>query len=152
MPIIKIRPCEPSELNEVDALVAAYHRFEAIDLPPATRRQGVMELLENDHLGRIWLIEFDAEVVGYIAVCFGYSIEFAGRDAFIDEFFINEDHRGRGLGSSALELVATEMSRLNIAALHLEVARSNSRSARLYAAAGFEARSKYQLMTRKLRE
>ncbi|MFT4582507.1 MAG: ribosomal protein S18 acetylase RimI-like enzyme [Gammaproteobacteria bacterium] len=41
---------------------------------------------------------------------------------------------------------------MNIAALHLEVARSNARAARLYAAAGFEARSQYHLMTRRLTE
>ncbi|MDA0821017.1 MAG: GNAT family N-acetyltransferase [Proteobacteria bacterium] len=152
MPLTQIRLARSSDLNELDVLVAAYHQFEGITLALETRKRGITQLMESNELGRIWLIEVDELVVGYIAVCFGYGLEFAGRDAFIDEFFISENYRGQGLGSNVLELVAREVSQLNFAALHLEVAKSNVRAARLYAAAGFEARAKYRLMTRKLTE
>ena len=48
------------------------------------------------------------------------------------------------------ERVAEEAAALGISAVHLEVAKDNQRAANLYASAGFEARDKYQLMTRPL--
>jgi hypothetical protein len=35
-------------------------------------------LLDDDRLGRIWIIQSDHQAVGYIALCLGYSIEFGG--------------------------------------------------------------------------
>ena len=86
-------------------------------------------------------------MVGYAALCFGYSIEFRGRDAFVDELFIAEQARGKGLGSRVLELIRKEAARLGIVALHLEVARDNTRARRLYEKWGFRARERYYLMS-----
>jgi len=88
--------------------------------------------------------------VGYIALCFGYSIEFAGRDAFLDEFFVTEPHRGRGIGRRVLGLVIEEAGRLGVRCLHLEVARANHWAQRLYSSAGFESRDRFHLMSRTL--
>ena len=116
----------------------------------AAANAAVQPLLDDPALGRLWLIDVEGEAVGYIALCFGYSIEFAGRDAFVDEFFIDAAHRGRGLGRAVLERLVAAASAFNVRALHLEVARDNARAARLYGAAGFESRAKYHLMTRYL--
>ena len=35
-------------------------------------------------------LEAAGKAVGYAAVTFGYSLEFGGRDAFLDEFFLSE--------------------------------------------------------------
>ncbi len=75
-----------------------------------------------------------------------------GRDAFVDEFFIGESHRGHGIGRSALKLVIEQMKPLAIQALHLEVASNNERARKLYQAAGFTSRKKYHLMTRKTQD
>ena len=147
---VAIRPATADDAGIVAAFVAAYHAFEQIDLDDRVRRRAVDALIADESLGAIWLVTVDGECVGYIALCFGYSIEFAGRDAFVDEFFIAEAHRGRGHGARVLDLVAGAASALGVRALHLEVAKSNTRAIRLYDAAGFEARSKYQLMTRRL--
>jgi hypothetical protein len=39
-------------------------------------------------IGRIWLMLADELCVSYLALYFGYAIEFAGHGAFIDELFI----------------------------------------------------------------
>ena len=98
-------------------------------------------------MGRIWLICSESQPVGYIAICIGYSIEFAGRDAFIDEMFIVPEQRAKGIGKAALGLVKSEAASLGIRALHLEVARTNERAKRLYASAGFVARERFFLMS-----
>jgi len=147
---IELVPAGDTDIDVLVLLVGAYHAFEALDSTADTRREAVRRLLADPALGRIWLIRVDGRTVGYIALCFGYSIEFAGHDAFIDEFFIDENVRGRGVGRAVLEQIGTRARDHGIRALHLEVAKNNTRAQRLYAAAGFEARDKYYLMSRYL--
>lgn len=140
----------PAQRPILEPFVRAYHEFEHIPSTAESRRRALEQLLANAALGRIWVIEVNREPVGYIALCFGYTIEFAGLDAFVDEFFIAEAWRGRGLGALVLERVADEAKRCAVKALHLEVARTNDAAARLYQACGFVARDRYHLMTRTL--
>jgi len=139
---------DESHLDVLLPLVRAYHEFERIRMSDAERAAGVGPLLQpGASLGRIWLVRQRGEVVGYAALCFGYSIEFRGRDAFVDELFIVEQARGRGLGSRLLERMKEEAARLGIVALHLEVAHSNRAARRFYESTGFYARDRYFLMS-----
>lgn len=104
-------------------------------------------LLKQSDAGRIWLIALDCVVIGYVALCFGYSIEMGGRDAFVDEMYILEQHRGKGIGKAVLREIQSKARRLNIKALHLEVERSNDRARNLYPALGFSSRERFHLMT-----
>jgi GNAT superfamily N-acetyltransferase len=131
-------------------LVRAYHEFEGVELDDPTRETVLRPLLGESTHGRVWFVAVAGEVVGYVAICFGYSIEFAGRDAFVDEFFVTEPHRGKGIGGQALAQVETEAATLGIRALHLEVARTNTRAQTLYGAAGFCARERFFLMSRRI--
>ncbi len=136
-----------SHLDVLLPLVRSYHRFEEIDMSDDARVAAVMPLLGASSLGTIWLIQPDNVVVGYVAVCYGYSIEFQGRDAFVDEFFLVESARGQGIGRQTLTFVRAAVADTGIVALHLEVARSNKRARHFYESLGFTARDRYHLMT-----
>lgn len=86
-------------------------------------------------------------MIGYVAISFGFSIEFGGRDAFIDEIFVSSEYRGSGYGREALALMKAEVARHDIKALHLEVTRTNKRAQQLYRSLGFSEREKYFLMS-----
>ncbi|WP_299411888.1 GNAT family N-acetyltransferase [Acaryochloris sp. IP29b_bin.148] len=137
-----------SHITVLLPLVRAYHHFEQIVLTDQQRLETLLPLLaDHSTLGRIWLISVAEHVIGYVALCFGYSIELGGRDAFIDELFLVESARGQGIGKQVLDFVIRQAASLDIAALHLEVARANDRAKRLYSQAGFSARDRYHLMT-----
>jgi ribosomal protein S18 acetylase RimI-like enzyme len=138
---------EQRHLDEVLQYVRAFHEHEDIRLSEQQRLSAIRSLLGESHLGRIFLIRHGLRTIGYVAVCFGYSIEFEGRDAFIDEMFIEPESRGIGHGQKALSLLKHEMGRLGVKALHLEVDRANQRAQRLYRSVGFEPREKYFLMS-----
>ena len=143
---LRLQIASDNDLEQVVAFVRAYHAFEGIqdaDDISAT----IQPLLGNSRFGRVWLIHAETLPVGYVAVCFGYSIEFAGPDAFIDEMFIVPEQRGRGIGRSVLRLLKPEAAALGLKALHLEVARTNERARRLYASAGFRSREQFFLMS-----
>jgi ribosomal protein S18 acetylase RimI-like enzyme len=112
-------------------------------------RRCIGELIEDDRLGRIWLIEAAGEPVGYVVVTLGYSLEFHGRDALLDELFVAEHARGQGIGTTVLELVTAECRRLGVGAVHLEVDRANVKAQRLYRRHGYQDHDRY-LLTRRL--
>jgi ribosomal protein S18 acetylase RimI-like enzyme len=111
---------------------------------PATR-EALERFLSNDFFGRAWLILDGGTPVGYIVLTFGYSLEYRGRDAFIDEFFIAASHRSRGWGRAAIAFVEDAARSLGVRALHLEVSHSNPRAYDFYRRAGFEDYSRHLL-------
>jgi ribosomal protein S18 acetylase RimI-like enzyme len=150
MTSLELTLAKPADLEPILPLVQAYHEFEGIGSSAAERESAVGRLLADTGLGAIWTIRADGVLCGYIALCRGFSIEFDGFDAFVDEFFLLPGFRGRGIGKLVLEEIKSLARRLDINALHLEVARDNERARRLYRAAGFEAREKYLLMSARL--
>lgn len=149
---ISVDPAQDRHLAEVLAHVRAYHQYEDIRLSDEQRVSAIRQLLGSSQVGRIFLIRHGAVMVGYIAVCFGFSIEFEGREASIDEMYIAPAYRNKGYGREALGLLESAMRGMDVRALHLEVARDNEKAQQLYHAAGFELREKYCLMSSVLAE
>lgn len=137
----------PKDLPQMLPLVAAYHEFEGVNSTAESRAASVRTLVENPGLGEIWLIKAYSRLVGYIAFCFSYSIEFGGRDAFIDEFFIVPETRGKGIGSHALKQATAIMKAKGIVAIHLEVDSHNRPAIAAYERLGFALRDKYAVMS-----
>ena len=144
---IQLRLTETHQLAEILPLVAAYHACEQIPSSAAARESAIARLLGDRRFGGLWLVAVDDKTAGYIALCRGFSIEFNGFDAFIDEFFLLPEFRGRGVGKVVLAEIKRLAAALGINALHLEVARDNQPARNLYASAGFQARDKYLLMS-----
>ena len=90
-----------------------------------------------------------ASLLGYLAVTFGWSLEWGGRDAFVDELYLAPSHRGGGIGRTAIALAEDACRAAGVRALHLEVERENARGRALYARAGF-ADTERLLLTRRL--
>lgn len=76
-------------------------------------------------------------------------MECGGRDAFIDEFYIKEDFRNKGIGSQALDYVIKYARTTGLKALHLEVKEKHKEASRLYVRNGFDSH-KGKFMTLKL--
>ena len=115
----------------------------------ATAVSAMSDLIANPSLGRVWMIQLNDAPVGYAVLTFVHSIEFGGKCAFIDELYVEPDARGRGVGQSAIKLIAVEAKKLQVRLLLLEVSPENERAARLYGRVGFVPR-KYRLMTQLL--
>ena len=146
-PDITLELAGTSQLEGLLPLIAAYHAFEEVESSLEPRRSSVAKLLTDKSLGEIWLIRRSGINIGYIAVCYSYSIEFGGRDAFIDEFYIKAAERGRGIGSQVLVEISALLRERGIVALHLEVDGANERAKSAYVRAGFSSRDKYHVMS-----
>jgi len=133
-------PIQLARASDLDLLTSLMGEFYAESGYPFDRRRAsaaLALLVGAPQLGRVWLIVSADEPVGYIAVTFGFSLEFHGRDAFIDDFFIRPPFRGARLGTRVLERVEPECRALGVRALHLEVDRANRAGQALYRRQGF---------------
>ena len=109
------------------------------------------KFLVDSELGQAWLLWLGEKLVGYVILTLGYSFEFRGRDAFIDELYIDPEFRLTGLGRRAMEFVEEKVRALGVNALHLEVDRGNDAALELYRRAGYADQGRY-LMTKWLRK
>ena len=118
-------------------MMREYYAYDghAFDAPKA--RIALLAFLREPSFGLAWLICEDSTPVGYIVLTLGYSLEFLGRDAFIDELYLRESHRGRGWGSRALSFIETEARRLSVRSIHLEVVRQNAAAKEVYRKSGY---------------
>lgn len=138
------------DLPRLQSLVARFHDHEGIKQSDKDREAALRLLLEGSPHGAAYLIGPRQGPVGYIIVSFGYSVEMGGVDSFIDEFYIRENVRGRGMGGEVLRALMPALAEYGVKALHLEVDRENLDAKRLYTRLGFEARDTNHLMTQKL--
>ena len=136
----------PADLDRLEKMVAAYHAFEGIESYEGHRRAALEPLLEGSPHGAVWLIGPKMAPVGYVAASFGWSIELGGMDGFVDELWIREKVRGRGMGSEALLALMKALAEAGVKALSLEVSAQNANAIRIYERAGFRQRS-FNLMT-----
>lgn len=143
----KVHLATADDLDRLLPLVAAYHAFEQIAQDDDARRAALLPLLDGSPHGAIWLIGPRRSPVGYIALSFGWSIEFGGMDGVVDEFFIRESVRGRGMGTEVLMSLLPQLAQAGLKALHLEVGRDNESARKLYEKRGFRMRDGYSLMT-----
>ena len=141
---------KPADVADIDLLLEfmrEFYEFDHLALDKRAARSALRQILSNESFGRVWLIQVDGDPIGYIALTLGFSLEFHGRDASIDEIYIRMQHRGRGIGRRAIEFVEGACRSLGVRALHLEVERENTNAQAVYRKLGFEDQDSY-LMTK----
>ena len=141
----------PDHADRLMAMVAAFHAEEGLKVTDAMRNAAIAPLLEGSPHGAAYLIGPPRAPIGYVIVCFGWSVEFGGMDGFIDEIYVRPGVRGRGIASDVLTRLPQALAGAGLKALHLEVDAGNDTARRLYTRAGFRMREGYHLMTRVFR-
>ena len=116
----------------------ALNHHEGIAVSDADLEAALRVLLGDPGLGGVWLVERDGAPIGYAIVTFGYDLEFAGRDAWLTELWIDDDARGSGAGAAALAALEAALRVHDVRALHLQV-RADNPAVRVYERAGFTA-------------
>jgi GNAT superfamily N-acetyltransferase len=111
-------------------------------------RSSLAELLQNPVYGLIYLISDDNRAIAYLVICFDYSLEYRGKGAWVDELFVEPEHRQQGIGTYLLDLAESASREHSAQFLHLEVGHGN-RAVELYRRRGFVDHNRY-LMTKPL--
>jgi GNAT superfamily N-acetyltransferase len=146
---VTLEPATPDRVGALLEWMRDFYAHEGIPFDPAASEPVVRELLDRPQLGRVLEIVADGRPVGYAVVALGYSLEFGGRSAFLDELYVEPARRGRGIGTLALGLLQQTSRELGARSLALEVGLDNAGAERLYRREGFASNGR-QLMTRRL--
>jgi diamine N-acetyltransferase len=144
-----LREATPDDCALLVDLMAEFYAESSYPINRVRAQATFSELLSDPTLGQVWLIQAHSTPVGYVVMTLGYSMEYGGRDAFVDDLFIQPGFRSQGLGKLALARVKAACRERGIRALHLEVGRENAAALALYHRAGFEATDR-QLLTLRL--
>lgn len=145
--MIEFRLAETSDIDILIPFIQALHEHDNLPFDEAKTRQALISLVGNQTLGEAWLIFHETNIAGYLVIILGYSLEYHGKDAILDEIFIQEGFRGLGIGKKAILFAEERCRSLGVQALHLEVERANISAQNFYRKAGFEDHDRY-LMTK----
>ena len=132
---------KPLEIIDISTITQMMQDFYAIDNYPMdveVAKTLFQEFISDEHLGKSWLIYSENEIVGYIILTFIFSFEYGGKIAFVDELFIKETARGKGIGKEAIQFIQAEVPKLSLKLLYLEVEPHNENAQKLYLAHDFE--------------
>ncbi|MFU8864150.1 MAG: GNAT family N-acetyltransferase [Rhodobacterales bacterium] len=138
------------DIEQLLPLVAAFHAEKGLDTDTVDPREAVMPLLDGSPHGAIWLIGPRRAPVGYVAISFGWSLEYGGVRAMVDEIYVRQAVRGRGMGFEALNGIAKALGAGGVQVLYLEVDRDDARALRFYSRARFTPHDDTLFMTRLL--
>jgi GNAT superfamily N-acetyltransferase len=146
-----IEAARAADISELLPLLEAYWRHDHIEGFDAARLRGQLEaFLSNPALGLGWLAREVDACVGYLLCVFTYSFEHGGLMAEVDELFVAQSARGRGMGAALLEAAGAALRQRGGVALQLQVADGNAAARRFYAKAGFARKAGYALWVRTL--
>jgi ribosomal protein S18 acetylase RimI-like enzyme len=118
-----------------------------IQFDEAAARATLLKFRSLPAFGAIWMVCQGSKPIGYIILTIGFSFEFYGHDAFIDELYIDAGYRRRGYGRQAVEFLEKRAREMGVHAVHLEVDRGNDPAFELYRRAGYEDHDRF-LMTK----
>jgi ribosomal protein S18 acetylase RimI-like enzyme len=147
----EFRLATPGDAELLLDFMRDYYAFDGHHYDREAAREALLGLLKNPAFGLAWLVLDSGTPVGYIVLCFGYSLEYLGRDGFIDEFYLIESHRNRGWGRKTLDFVRAQAQERQVRAIHLEVVRRNTAALDFYRKAGFQDHG-HHLMSLRLGE
>ena len=99
-------------------------------------QQTISYLSRHEDQGRIIVFYVGQLVVGYAIVIFYWSNEYGGHLLNVDELYVKEAFRGRGVATHFLEYVSAGGCGM-VCRLQLEVTPTNERAAAFYQRLGF---------------
>ncbi len=130
----------PTDLETILPLMRQYYAEDGLRFDSDVARYALAGLLDTPEYGAVWVLRGGEAVVGYLALCTGYSLEMGGRDAFIDEVFVAREYRDKGLGQQLIQAALETARSSGVQAVHLSVELGNRQALELYERLGFRRR------------
>jgi GNAT superfamily N-acetyltransferase len=122
---------------EALAVMQRFYEEESLEFREHRATHALQQLLAHPECGGLWFIELDGTIGGYFVLTACWSLEFGGKYALLDEFFVEPNRRGKGIGAAAMQRIVEESQHMGVQAIRLEVDRRNPRVQAFYQRSGF---------------
>lgn len=136
---IEIAPVTAAEYESLLPLIAAYQRFyEAEDIDEERNRAFFHRFLDPSEAGLLLGARGGEELLGYACLYWHFSSTQAVETVLMNDLFVSEAARGRGVGRALIEASAGAARERGAAQLEWATAPDNHTAQRLYDSTGAE--------------
>lgn len=134
-----IRKFVPEDREDYIRFSTEFYNSSAVDKPVPREHfeQGFDEMMRSDVYVQGYILVCDGNNVGYCVTMKTYSVEAGGITIWIDELFVLEEYRSKGLGRELFKYIK-ENGDKKLRRIRLEVELENGRAISLYKKMGFE--------------
>ena len=134
-----IRKFVPEDREDYIRFSTEFYNSSAVDKPVPREHfeQGFDEMMRSDVYVQGYMLVCDGNNVGYCVTMKSYSVEAGGITIWIDELFVLEEYRSKGLGRELFKYIE-ENGDKKLRRIRLEVELENGRAISLYKKMGFE--------------
>ena len=134
-----IRKLQKTDFDTVLSMMLVFYASDALLIHPseAVLRKTLSDALADTPYLEAFGFEEAGSLAGYGMVAMSYSTEAGGLCAWIEDIYIEPQHRGKGFGTSFLTFVE-ERYGSRVARIRLEAEPENERAMVVYHKAGFE--------------
>lgn len=134
-----IRKFVPEDREDYIRFSTEFYNSSAVDKPVPREHfeQGFDEMMRSDVYVQGYMLVCDGNNVGYCVTMKTYSVEAGGITIWIDELFVLEEYRSKGLGRDLFKYIE-ENGDKKLRRIRLEVELENGRAISLYKKMGFE--------------
>lgn len=134
-----IRKFVPEDREDYIRFSTEFYNSSAVDKPVPREHfeQGFDEMMRSDVYVQGYMLVCDGNNVGYCVTMKTYSVEAGGITIWIDELFVLEEYRSKGLGRELFKYIE-ENDDKKLRRIRLEVELENGRAISLYKKMGFE--------------
>ena len=134
-----IRKFVPEDREDYIRFSTEFYNSSAVDKPVPREHfeQGFDEMMRSDVYVQGYMLVCDGNNVGYCVTMKTYSVEAGGITIWIDELFVLEESRSKGLGRELFKYIE-ENGDKKLRRIRLEVELENGRAISLYKKMGFE--------------
>ncbi|MBD2317127.1 GNAT family N-acetyltransferase [Phormidium tenue] len=133
------------DIDPLMELVQEFYQFEKITFDDGVIK-AFIALLSDEQFGVIWLMCDRDRTIGYVALTFFFSMEYHGRCGLVDELYIREDYRGKGLGKQAFVVIEDYLRSQRMRSLSLVVDHWNEPAEALYTKLGFRREQRHLMV------
>ena len=74
----------------------AHYQADHLEVSLEHTRGALEQFFGSQNQGRIWMLDYQGEQAGYLALTWSCSFEYGGRVAEVDELYVAPHFRGRG--------------------------------------------------------
>lgn len=132
----KIQRATSADLGSLLTLMFDFYAESGFVLNYESTAKALQALLSSPSLGCIWVAYANNLAVGHTVLTIRFTMEHEGLSGYIDDLFVQPEHRRMGVGRGLLEELVAECRARNCKALHVEVGESNVAALALYAKLG----------------
>ena len=136
-PLHTMRKASLVDVEQLVTMMAEFYSESPYTLNLSRATEAFTLLLADERLGHVWFIQVNSKDVGYVVATLCYSMTYGGLCAVVDDFFIQPEFRGTGLGKAAMAEVRNLCASRGVRAIHVETGRDNAPALAVYRRAGF---------------